>query len=276
MAGEYGRMEGWTRMALGFVALNAFAGAAALLLFPADTASGWFWTVAPPINAGMFGALYLAAGLLVAWAAVRGLWEPARFLGPMVPAFTGMMLLTTVLHLDRFQPGTRLAYWLLVYAVALAAGVAAYARHEGRGATWRVVSAEVGRRTRTAAVVAGALAAAFALVGYAAPGVIVAAWPWEISPLMVRVFVSWLVAFAAGLLWFGREPDWQRIRPVAVLLLLTAVLLALVLVAHRGDLGGEILRAWAFAAYVGAIGLLGAWMLWSHRGLRASAGAEAA
>jgi ABC-type glycerol-3-phosphate transport system permease component len=89
MAGEYVRMEWWTRLALGFVALNAFAGAAALLLFPADTAAGWFWTVVPPINAGMFGALYLAAGLLVAWAALRGLWEPARFLGAMVPAFTG-------------------------------------------------------------------------------------------------------------------------------------------------------------------------------------------
>ena len=122
------------RLILAFVAANALAAAASLVLFPAGTDAGFFWEFAPPIEAAMFGALYLAAGLLVARAAFVGLWEPARYLLPMVTVFTGMVLLTTYLHLGRFDDGPKLLYWLAVYDVALVAGAAFYHRHERGGA----------------------------------------------------------------------------------------------------------------------------------------------
>jgi hypothetical protein len=46
-----------------FVGLNALAGAGALMLFPGQTDSLFFWTITPPLNAALFGALYLVGGV---------------------------------------------------------------------------------------------------------------------------------------------------------------------------------------------------------------------
>lgn len=249
------------RLILASVAANAFAAAASLVLFPAGTDAGFFWEFAPPIGAAMFGALYLAAGLLVAQAAIVGLWEPARYLAPMVVVFTGMVLLTTYLHLDRFDGGPKLLYWLAVYAVALVAGAVFYYQHERGGASWKVAVRTTTPAVRAATLAAGALAAAFAAVGYAAPGFVSGLWPWELTPLTTRAFLSWVGAFAVGLLWVSHDPDRGRTRPVAYMLVVTAALLAAMLLLHREDLSPEPLGVWLFGAGVAGIGLLGALML---------------
>ncbi|MDQ3854892.1 MAG: hypothetical protein M3281_00685 [Chloroflexota bacterium] len=246
------------RLVLGFVALNAFAGALSLMVFTTGTSATFFWTIAPPINAAMFGALYLAAGLAVAVAAIRGLWEPARYLAPMIPAFTGMMLVTTLLHLDRLDHGFELYYWIFIYVFAPLAGIFLYVSHERGGADWHVESSSVSGQLRVAAIVVGAATALFATVCFVLPSAVVRLWPWTISVLMVRVFASWLFAFAGALLWFAPERDWARLRPVGYMLLVTAVLLGLVLGIHSGDVNWSAWTAKAFIVAVVCIGVLGA------------------
>jgi hypothetical protein len=249
------------RLVLAFVAANAFAGAASLMLFPASTAARWFWHVTPPISAGMLGALYLAAGLSVARAALRGLWEPARYLAPMVVVFAGMMLLASYRHLHKFDHGPKLDYWLAVYVVALVAGVVFYYQHERGGANWDVTGQRTPRAVRAAALVVGVLAAAFAVVGSALPGSVAGLWPWTLTPLTTLVFLSWVGAFATGLLWVAFDRDRRRTRPVASLLLIAAALLAAMLVVHRQDLHPDPAGIWVFAAGIAGLGVLGAFML---------------
>ena len=251
------------RLVLAFVAANALAAAASLVLFPAGTEAGFFWEITPPIGAAMFGALYLAAGLLVARAALEGLWEPARYLAPMVVVFTAMVLLTTYLHLDRFDGGLKLLYWLAVYAVALVAAAFFYYQHEIGGADWKVADRRTMPAVRSAALAVGLLAAAFVAVGYAAPGLVMGLWPWELTPLTTRAFLSWVGALAVGLLWVSHDPDRGRTRPVAHMLVVTAALLAAMLLLHRQDLGPEPVGAWLFGAGVAGIGLLGVFMFLS-------------
>lgn len=248
-----------------FVILNAYAGAISLILFGENTRETFFWNVTPPINAGMFGALYLAAGSVVLYATLRGQWEPARYLTAMVPAFTGMMLLTTLLHLDAFDKGFELYYWFLVYIVAPVAGIIFYFQHERGGANWRVVSQPVAPVVRIVAVVTGVCAALFAVIAYIAPELIIEAWPWRISPLMVRVFISWLSAFTVSLLWFGVDRDWGRLQPIAALLVGSAALMLLLLLIHRNDLRSGEVSVWLFGAGIIFIGLLGAFMFWLQR-----------
>jgi hypothetical protein len=255
------------KFVLWFVVVNAYAGAISLILFPTNTQSTFFWQIAPPINAGMFGMLYLAAGSVVLQAVLRGQWEPARYLIAMVPAFTGMMLLTTLLHLDRFDKGVELYYWLMVYIVSPVAGIVFYLQHERDGANWQVVSAPIAPATRVAAIVIGVCAALFAVVVYVFPNLIAGNWPWTISPLMVRVFISWVSAFAISLLWFGVDHDWGRVQPVASLLVVSAVLMLLMLFIHRDDLTSGAVSVWLFGASIIFIGLLGAFMHWRQRKL---------
>ncbi|MDQ3327671.1 MAG: hypothetical protein M3506_03990, partial [Chloroflexota bacterium] len=186
-------------------------------------------------------------------------------LAPMIPAYTGVMLATSLLHIDRLDRGFQLYYWIFIYVFTPLAGVFFYFWHERRRATWAVESRPVTRSVRTAAVVAGGATAAYAVVCFGWPDTIVRLWPWTISPLMVRVFASWLFAFAGGLLWFGRERDWDRMRPVADMLLLSSGVLALMLVLHRGDVRWDTPAAWLFAAGIVGISLLGTAAIWLQR-----------
>ncbi len=74
----------WARLIYLFVAVNALAGAVILMFLPGQTGALFFWPVNPAINAGLFGALYLGGAAVVFWAAARNLWEPSRFLVPIL------------------------------------------------------------------------------------------------------------------------------------------------------------------------------------------------
>lgn len=189
-APPYNPMSLPMRLVLAFVAANAFAGAASLMLFPAGTDAGFFWALTPPVNATLFGALYLAAGGLVAWAAFKGVWETARYLAPMVVVFSALMLAATLLHLHRFDPGMRLAYWLAVYVTALVAGVYFYVRHERGGAAWAVRGQRTPPAVRSVTRVVGLVAAVFVVVGFALPGFVMALWPWTLTPLTTQAFLA--------------------------------------------------------------------------------------
>lgn len=264
------------RLVLAFVAANAFAGAASLMLFPAATDAGFFWALTPPISAGMFGALYLAAGGLVAWAALKGVWETARYLALMIVVFSAMMLAATLLHLHRFDPGVRLLYWLAVYVAALLAGGVFYLQHERGGAIWAVRGQRTPPAVRLVARFVGLFAGVFAVVGFALPGFVMSLWPWTLTPLTTQAFLAWVGAFAAGLLWVSYDPDRDRTRPVGVMLVVTAALLAVMLMLHRGDLAPGPLGVGLFALGLLGMGLLGGFMLASGRGQELPASGEVA
>lgn len=247
------------------VVLNAFGGALALMVFPTRTDTLFFWTITPPINAVLFGALFLATGLLVAPVARRARWEPARFLTPMIVSSASLLLLTTIAHMERFIPGPRLYYWLAIYTVAPLAAITFYMQHERDGANWQAAGEPIRGVTRALALITGALLAVFIVAALAAPQLFTPAWPWPMSPLMLRASVSAWSAFAAGLLWFGRERDWGRVAPVAnMLIILSALVLALILI-HRADLNPGAGNLWLVVAGVAALGVVGALMRWLQR-----------
>ena len=131
-------MSSFMKVAFWFVAANALVGAGSLIFFPADTARLFFWGITPPINAALFGALYLGGAAVVALVTYRGRWEPARFLVPILVSAGALITLTTLIHLDRFSPGPRLAAWLVVYVGAPLLALLFYVQHERSGANWAI------------------------------------------------------------------------------------------------------------------------------------------
>ena len=247
-----------------FVAVNALIGALSLLLFPTRTNALFFWEITPPINAALFGALYLGGAAVVGWLTVRGLWEPARFLTPVLVTAGILITITTFLHLDRFTSGVKLAYWLIVYVGAPLLALVIYWQHERSGANWSVVEPVV-PATRAVAVALGALLAVLGLAVIIWPGAVVPRWPWPTSPLMVRIFASWFVAFGAGLLWFLVERDWRRVRLVPVLMIFAVTLDLLMVFVHRADLLPLGPSFWLFVFHLALFGTVGALMIWLQR-----------
>jgi hypothetical protein len=248
-----------------FVVLNSTGGALSLILFPTQTERYFFWNITPPINAMLVGTMYLVAGIAVAYAALRGTWESARFIAAMGFSLSIVLLLATLLHIDRFVPGFKLTYWLFVYFIFPVLVALMYWRYESRGTNWQVLRQAVQPMTRLAALTVGTGMLIFAVVGFLFPTLIVQIWPWTVSPLMVRVFLSWLTALSVSNLWFWPEKEWTRVQPVAYMLIATPVVIALMMLINRSDLSGRPISVWGFLAALLAIGMTGVYMLWQQR-----------
>lgn len=252
------------RAVFGFVALNAFAGALSLLLFPNHTQTLFFWEIKPALNAALFGALYLGGAVAVAWVTVQGAWEPARFLIPVLVAAGVLISITTLLHLDRFEPGVKLLYWLVIYVGAPLLAVWFYVDQERKGATWAVTQ-PVAPATRYLAVILGSLLVVLGIALLMGPERAIASWPWPMTPLMLRIFASWFGAFGVGLLWFGVEREWSRLRNVANLMIAAAGLDLLMLYVHRADLTARGPILWLYCVHLALLGGAGLLMHWLQR-----------
>jgi len=259
-------MSPLVRAIFGFVAFNALIGAGSLILFPAHTDELFFWRITPPLAATMFGGLYLGGAIAVTHAVLRRHWETARYLIPVLVCAGILLTITTFVHLDRFTPGIRLGYWLFVYVGAplLALGIAW--QHERRiGASWAVLGQPTTPLTRALAVITATLLTLFGIVSLIQPVLIIGVWPWPIAPLMVRVFAAWFMAFAPGLFLFIWERDWNRLYPIASLMMGAAGIDLLATLIYRDNLTGSPLQVGLFCAHLAGFGLIGAAMHWSQR-----------
>ncbi len=239
-----------------FVGINALAGAGFLMLFPQLADELFFWPISLPLNAALFGALYLGGGVTVCLLAAGGRWEPARFLTPVLVTAGPLITLVTLLHLESFRPGLRLWYWLIVYAGAPLLALGIYRYQEARPAIWRVEE-PLTPPARRLALAVGGLILAGGLLLLAWPATAVAAWPWPTTPLMTRIFAAWFSAFGAGLLWFAVERDWRRLRPLANLLVAAALLDLAMLIVHRGAIPAASPALGVFIAHLLGLGLVG-------------------
>jgi hypothetical protein len=253
------RLSLFARLVFWFVAVNALAGAVVLILFPSRTSQLFFWEIKPPINAALFGALYLGGAAVVGWLAYRGQWEAARFLGPILITAGVLISLVTLLHLDRFTPGLKLVYWLVVYigAPLLAAGI--YWQQERRGAAW-APAVPTRLLTRLTAVGLGAVLTLIGLFLLILPGPAVAYWPWPTTPLVTRIFAAWFTAFGAGLLWFLFERDWLRLRHIATLMMAASALDLLMVALHWRDIPAFSLSLVLYVFHLGLFGIVGVFL----------------
>ena len=248
-----------------FVVVNSSSGSLLLILFPTQTETLFFWNIIPPINAMLVGAMYLVAGVAVAYAAIRGTWESARLMLVMGFSLSAVLLAATLMHIDRFVPGVKLYYWLVVYFVFPVLVALLYWRYEKSGTNWQVTTQAINPITRLGALTVGAGMLIVATVGFFFPSLIVSIWPWKLSDLMVRVFLSWLTALAVSNLWILVEKEWTRVQPVAYMLIATPVVIAVMMVINRSDLTGSTLGLWGFSVGLLLIGMTGVVMLWQQR-----------
>jgi hypothetical protein len=248
-----------------FVVLNSTGGALSLILFPTETERYFFWNIMPPINAMLVGTMYLVASVAVAYAAIRGTWEGARFIAAMGFSLSVVLLIATLIHIDRFVPGFKLTYWLFVYFIFPALVAYMYWHYERRGANWQVIEQAVKPVTRLVALTVGSGMFLFALIGFFFPNLIINFWPWQISPLMVRVFLSWLTALAVSNLWFWFEKEWTRVQVVPYMLIATPLVIVMMMIINRSNLMGNPLSLWGFMVGLTLIGIAGIFMLWQQR-----------
>lgn len=251
-----------------FVASALLVGLAGfqLFAFPADTETSFAWTIQPPLTAAALGGLYLAVVLLTLLSARQTVWANARIFAPGTFLFASLILLATLVHVDRFHWDGPTAYaefqaylWMTIYAVYPPALLAAWAHQRRQPGGDPPAASPLPGWFRT---VVGVQAAAFLALGGALivdpAGVADAVWPWELTPLTGRAIAAWLFALGVVAAHAVLENDWERI-PVAPPTYTAVGALQLVVVGRYADeLDWGDVRTWAYTAFFAAVASVGA------------------
>jgi|SRR5918998_2560780 hypothetical protein len=190
---------------LGAATMSVSAGAAILLIPLAERTADFFaWTIAVPASAAFIGLFYLALAVMAVLALRQPWWAPARAV-VVVPAFVfvPLVLVTTLLHLDKFHlfsggaAARAMAWiWLVIYIVTAPAFVLGFRRQRQEPGGDPPRTAPPPQWARGAL---GGLAIVLTLEGLAlfvAPSFGTSLWPWALTPLTARMIGVTLISVA--------------------------------------------------------------------------------
>jgi hypothetical protein len=228
--------------------------------FPVFVASGetdkyFAWTIEPPLTAAFLGANYWGSMVLALLCARERLWAAARVAVPGIFVAGSLLLLATLLHLDRFAMETVRGWlWLVLYAglpPAVVMVVAMQRRVPG-GEPPRV--APLGTPVRLVLLAQAAVLLGLGTVLFVAPGETASLWPWALSDLTARAIAAWMLAVATTILVSTRENDWTRLTGPMVGYAAIAVLQLVALARYPDTPDWDDASAWVYLAFL--IGML--------------------
>lgn len=168
----------------------AIANGGFLYLLHSLAKTHYAWPIQPPINAAFMGAGYLAGMIATGLALFSArYWRSIRALFPGFFVLGLTLFLATLMHAGRFKWDYALTWiWTLVYLSIPIGSALVWLWHERHPQ----VPAMDNRlaRIHTASLVLGIAATLFATVLYVMPQLFLQVWPWQITPLLARVFAG--------------------------------------------------------------------------------------
>ena len=107
-----------TRLRLYVLAAALFLIGLPLVVAPTRTDRWFSWTIMPPLTAATLGACYWGSLVLIVLCAREGAWARARVAAPGILTAGTLLLLATLLHLDRFHLDSATGWiWIVLYAL---------------------------------------------------------------------------------------------------------------------------------------------------------------
>lgn len=163
----------------------------------------------PPLHARFVGALYLSATVFLLLALFARSRAQVRATVVIAFAWTGWLLLITLVHHDTFDLArVQVWYWIAAYvSFPIAAAWLAWRRpaQPGPGDT-PIASAWVIGCLRAQGLLLVALAAALV----ALPDRIVTLWPWQITPFLSQVYSGPVLGYGIGSLTLASRRNWPE------------------------------------------------------------------
>ena len=249
-----------TALRVAFFVFSALALIAGIQLFvmSGHTDEFFSWTIEPPLTAAFLGALYWAALVLILWAATRETWAEARPTAYPVLVIAVLLLIATIVHIDRFHLDSLFGwFWVVVYAAVCPLLLILYAlqlREPGadlKGSR----SLPLPLRLALGAEAAALLGAGAVL--FLAPGTAADLWPWTLTPLTSRAMGAFVLGIGVTAAIAVRENDLDSFRGGAYAYTVLGALELLAAAIHSGDFGDDGLATGVYLACLAAILLTG-------------------
>jgi len=177
------------------------------------------WTIKPPLTAAFLGAGYWSSAVLNLLAARERTWAQARVAVPAGLVFTTLMLVATLLHLDRFHfhSSVRTAQavtwiWLIVYVLVPALMLVLVVPQLRLRGSDTPRALPLPGWMRLVLVFQGLAMLGVGVALFVDPSATASIWPWSLTPLTSRAVGAWLMGLAVAALHMAWENDFARVR----------------------------------------------------------------
>ncbi len=240
---------------------------------PGETAGLWAWTIKPELTPIFMGAGYGAGAYFFVRVYLAKRWHEVSVGVLSAALFALLMLITTFLHVEKFNQGrahdglpdppalATIAFygWTSVYILSPWIVGWLWWRNQRRDprepAGGEVLVAPAVRAAARGMACGALVVAAIVLV---APSAAIDTWGWDLTPLTARVVACFTAQVGAGFLLLSLDPRWSSWRVLAPTFLLAVGLLPLRAARAWGDVDQGRVLTWGYLAALagGAVALL--------------------
>lgn len=246
-----------TRALLGVIAVLVFLAGIQLFVLSDATDRYFAWTIRPPLTAAFLGAGFWAS-LVAVGIALRGRhWASVRSTAPVVMTATTVLLLATLMHLDRFHfsspdllPWLAAWAWLIVYVVVPPVFLLTWYRQVQTPGDTPPEHSPLPAWLRTALAVAAIVGIGTGIALFVLPASVAAWWPWAITELTGQAIAAWVLAIGVASAAILRENDLDRSRVALAALAAFAVLQLVALARFSSDVDFGRPAAWVYIAFL--------------------------
>jgi len=224
-----------------------------LILFFAPGSSGqrFAWEIKPDLTAMFMGAGYLGGAWFFANVLFGRRWHRVGLGFPSVSVFTVTMLLATILHWARFDINRfPFQLWLALYIVTpLVVPALWLLNRRADPGTPEPGDLAVPGFVRRGYGLLGIGLLAVVVIGFLAPDLFIAVWPWKLTPLTARVVAGWGSLLGVAGVVSSRDSRWSAWRLGLQSIFIWQALTLVAAVLRPGDFTRGSLFNW----YVGAL-----------------------
>jgi len=186
-----------------------------LYLFPDHTQELFAWGIQPRMSAMMLGAAYIAGAYFFGRAATHARWHWVKVGFLPVTTFATLMGIATILHWDRFNHGYILFFaWAGLYFTTPFIVFLLWLRNRSTdpGPTDTSHELRVPNLVRLVIGIVGSLTLLTSIVLFVEPGLMMSAWPWQLTPLTARVMGALFALTGVGELAIALDVRWSAVR----------------------------------------------------------------
>ncbi|MFP8890050.1 hypothetical protein ACLI4U_09790 [Natrialbaceae archaeon A-CW2] len=183
---------------VGRILVPVLAVAAVILYgFPDRTTELFAWTIRPDMTPILMGAGYGVGAYFFYRVATHNHWHEVALIFPGISVFTWFMLLATLLHWENFNHD-HVTFWIWVFIYVVAPFLVPAIWLLNRRTDPRVQNRKdpsLPKIVRQLSGLTGLLITGTAIVLFFFPSVLIAYWPWDVSPLTARILLGWFALF---------------------------------------------------------------------------------
>jgi hypothetical protein len=167
------------------------------------------WLV-PPLHSRFLGSMYLSGTTFMAGCLLAKRYIEVRTVVPMIAIWTGMLFIVSLFYLDEFDYTVPTTYvWFAAYLIYPLIALQLFWKH--RADREQEFGAILPTWARVYLFVQGTLVTFLGLALLLIPSAMVAAWPWEITPLLAQIYSAPFLSYGVGSFRLARQKIWIEV-----------------------------------------------------------------